>query len=142
MTSFLKKESATVKAKLLDAGIVFGKNPLVREVYYDLEKLVITIDSDNSGQILQVVFDNVRGFRCLDEGDLLDFWDNEFMTDNWLFEILSGGWLDQEDKREGFLSKTLEFREFLICGVHDCVSVITNTPPIFEIENIALNSKG
>ena len=93
-------------------------------------------------KILKVVFDTPRGFRCLDEGDLLEFWQGKRMIENWLFEISEGGWLDYEDKRGGFISKAMGYREFLITGVDDCVSVINDEPPKFEIEEVPLISEG
>ncbi len=99
----LNKKTSTIKAELLDAGITLGEKPFVKELFYNLETLVITLDPDISGKTLRVVFDTVRGFRCLDEGDLLDFWADEFIQKNWLFEITAGGWLDQEEKRDGFI---------------------------------------
>ena len=135
----LDKKDTTIKAELLDTEIVLGDNPFVKEVFYNLESLVITLDPDTSGKTLRVIFDTVRGFRCLDEGDLLDFWANEFIQANWFFEITAGGWLDYEDERGGFISKALGYREFLICGVDDCVSVLAGEPPEFEVEEVALD---
>ena len=135
----LKEKTSTIKANLLDVGITVGKSPFVKELFYDLETLVITLDPDVSGKILRVIFDTVRGFRCLDEGDLLDFWADKFIQANWFFEITADGWLDYEDERGGFISKALGYREFLICGVDDCVSVLAGEPPKFEVEEVALN---
>ena len=52
------------------------------------------------------------------------------MINDWLFEIESGGWLDREDAAGGFISKALGFKEFLITGINDCVSVISSNEPI------------
>ena len=129
----LEEKNSTIKAKLLDAGMSLGKSPFIEKLSYDLDTLTITLNPDVPGKILQVIFDNVRGFRCLDEGDLLNFWTDIFIQKNWLFEITAGGWFDQEAMREGFMHWNTN-REFLICGADDCVSVLTNEPPRFEIE--------
>ena len=47
-----------------------------------------------------------RGFRVLDEGDLLEFWGTEFWKSglaqgSFLFEVLRGGWFDLEAQRSG-----------------------------------------
>ena len=52
------------------------------------------------------------------------------MINDWLFEIESGGWLGREDAAGGFISKALGFKEFLITGINDCVSVISSNEPI------------
>ena len=80
MLKFLNRKPITVEAELLDAGIALGKYPLVKELFYNLETLVITLDPDVSRKILKIIFSDVRGFRCLEEGDLLDFWESEFIT--------------------------------------------------------------
>lgn len=133
----LKEKTSTIKANLLDAGIVVGESPFVKDLFYDLDTLVITLDADISGKMLRVIFDTVRGFRCLDESDLLDFWEDKFIQANWFFEITAGGWFDQEAKREGFMHWNTD-REFFICGVDYCVSVLASEPPKFEIVEVEI----
>lgn len=125
-----------MEAKVLDAGIVFDKHPVVFEVFYNLEKLIIRIELGIPEKELIVTFERPRGFRCLDEGDLLNFWGSQEMTDNWFFEITKGGWIDNEDQGGGFISKSMGYREFLITGTDMCVSVIDAEPPTFEVINI------
>lgn len=136
----LEEKNSTIKANLLDAGITVGESPFIKELSYDLERLIITLDADVSGKMLRVIFDTVRGFRCLDESDLLDFWADKFIQANWFFEITAGGWFDQETKREGFMYWNSD-REFLICGVDYCVSVLASEPPKFEIVEVVVNSE-
>ena len=112
----------------------------VKELFYDLNTLIITLDSDISGKMLRVSFDTVRGFRCLDESDLLDFWADKFIQANWFFEITAGGWFDQEAKREGFMHWNTD-REFFICGVDYFVSVLASEPPKFEIVEVEIKSE-
>ncbi len=138
----LNKKTSMIKAELLDAGMTFGERPFVEELFYNLETLIITLNPDVSGKMLRVIFDTVRGFRCLDEGDLTEFWADGFTGENWLFEITAGGWLDQEEKRDdGLISKALGYREFFVCGVDDCVSVFASEPPRFVVEEVALSSE-
>jgi hypothetical protein len=134
----LEEKNSTIKAKLLDAGITVGESPFVKELFYDLETLIITLDPDVSGKMLRVSFDTVRGFRCLDESDLLNFWADNFIQENWFFEITAGGWFDQEAKGEGFMHWNTD-REFFICGVNDCISVLASEPPRFEIVGVEIN---
>jgi hypothetical protein len=77
-----------------------------------------------------VTFENPIGFRAVDERDLLEYWPECSTPAGWLFQILSGGWLDQERKRPGSLIEThSDAKEYLIAGMHDCVSVFSNEPP-------------
>lgn len=86
----------------------------------------------------QIVFKHPRGFKLLDESDMINYWEvlweEKLLPANGLFEVQSGGWLDMEDNAGGFTSKLLECREFLITGADDCVSVLSfNEPEIRRI---------
>lgn len=134
---FLEAKNPAIRAQLLDAGATLGERPFIEKLLYDLEKLVVIVNLDVSKEMLRITFREVRGFRCLDEGDLTEFWQDELIRNNYFFEITSGGWFDQEAKREGFMSWYRD-REFFICGVNNCVSVFADKPPKFEvIENVS-----
>lgn len=79
-----------------------------------------------------LVFENVRGFRVLDEGDLLEFWDAGFTGDKgWVWRVDVGGWLDAESKRDGFTSKHDDsWTEYLVTTGWECVSVISSHAPV------------
>jgi len=119
-----------MKAKVLDLGMEIGNSPAVVGLDYGLNKLIIRYSPDVQSDDVNIVFEHPRGFQCLDEGDLLNYWKDELLAKNWLFEIFEGGWLDLQESSGGFISKAMEYREFLICGFDDCVSVISNNPPI------------
>jgi hypothetical protein len=119
-----------MKASVISAELAFGDRPVVIGLSYDLESLTIVFDPDTGGNLLQIVFENPRGFRCLDEGDLQELWDIRLIGENWLFEVIEDGWLDHEAKRSGFISKDLGLREFLVRGADDCISVISDGPPV------------
>jgi hypothetical protein len=122
-----------MNAQALEAGIIVGKYPLVTGLHYDLENLIISYDPDVPSKALEIIFHRPRGFRCLDEGDLHHLWKDRFLVENWFFEVFEGGWLDHEATRDGFLSKIVGYKEFFICGVDDCISVISNDPPLFQV---------
>lgn len=124
---------ASVKARVLETVIEHFHSPVVAGLSYRIKhsKLIIYYHSAGNGDIdYKIIFENPRGFRLLDEGDMYNYWEGEEMRNNWLFEIESGGWLDRENDAGVFLSKILEYREFLITGVDDCVSVICGNEPI------------
>lgn len=72
-----------------------------------------------------VRFTGVRGFRALDEGDLLEFWDPRQRAPGWLWQIDAGGWFAQESLRPGFVAGLHgDCREFLLLGQDWCLSVL------------------
>ena len=120
-------------ARVLETIIEQFNKPVVAGLDYTINpsRLIIHYHSNGNEDInYDIVFEQPRGFKCLDEGDMVNYWENKQLVDNWLFEIISGGWLDQEDNAGGFCSKALGFREFLITGVDDCVSILSNREPI------------
>ena len=121
-----------MKASVLEIGVPIGKAPVVKEIRSDFDHLVILFDPDYDGVELEITFDNPVGFRCLDEGDLLEYWDQQLFVDHWIFEITAGGWKDQESLRKGFISQHRGCREFFICGIDDCVNVLANNPPMIK----------
>jgi hypothetical protein len=78
----------------------------------------------------KVTFEEVCGFRALDEGDLTTWWSHIILKDGWCFEVIQGGWLEQEAQRLDFISGGATFyREFVIIGVDFCLSVISKDYP-------------
>lgn len=72
-----------------------------------------------------VVFYNPRGFRLLDEGDMLQFpWDRVSKSKSFVHRVDEGGWLDLE-KNAGNLIHAESHNEYLIITGNECVSVIT-----------------
>ncbi len=123
---------ASVKARVLETVIEHFHSPVVAGLSYRIKnsRLIIYYHSNGNEDIDYVItFENPRGFKVLDEGDMYSYWENEELIKHWLFEIESGGWLDREDDAGGFISKALGFREFLITGIDDCVSVISHGEP-------------
>ena len=79
-------------------------------------------------------FLEVAGFRVLDEGDLLEFWPTCSITKEWIFQIVEGGWLDQECLRPGFIRGDIKaIREYFISGTNDCVTVFAWAPPALRL---------
>jgi hypothetical protein len=81
-----------------------------------------------------LVFEGPLGFRVLDERDMLEFWNDYSDPNGWLWEVESGGWLDLESTRSGFIDRELipELREYLVVG-DMCVSVICTRPPKLSV---------
>jgi len=104
--------------------------PEITRIAYDLHNLVVHIEPTYDADPIVVTFDSSIGFRVLDEGNLLEFWDYFNLKDGWLFQISEGGWYELESKRNGFVSQHhSDVREYLIIGVNECVSVLSAEPP-------------
>lgn len=104
--------------------------PEVTDINYDLTLLRITLAFENAQHPVYVNFDGVRGFRILDEGDLLEFWNPDTRAEGWLWRVSEGGWFDLENLREGFISGvTGDCHEYLILGINECVSVLATDEP-------------
>ena len=98
------------------------------------DSFVFTLDTVNEAgerQDLVIEFEELNGFRYLDEGDLLYYWDNENFRFYNLFKILEGGWLNGEVTEKGILtiSKQLDLEEWLIVTTNGCVSALSHEPP-------------
>ncbi|MBC6612611.1 hypothetical protein H8B15_16940 [Hymenobacter sp. BT507] len=125
-----------MKFQTLQTAITTFINPIVAGLDYRIKtrKLIIYYHSNGDEDVdYQIVFNNPRGFKLLDERDMINYWEvlwkTKLLPENALFEVRSGGWLDMEDDAGGFTSKLLECREFLITGADDCVSVLSFTEP-------------
>ena len=103
--------------------------PEVTSVHFDLENLTVTLSFTAPNVRVRVVFPASRGFRVLDEGDLIEMWVDRPDTDAWLNIVEAHGWKDQELARPGYLSATPDLREYLVVGINDCVSVLTYEAP-------------
>jgi hypothetical protein len=89
----------------------------------------------NLGVGPSLIFEDVIGFRLLDEGDLLEFWPECSAEHGGLFKIVQGGWLSQESTRAGFRSADRAgLNEFFVTGPNACVNVLGFGEPQFEVE--------
>lgn len=125
------KDAVSIKVD----GLPFeNKVPEVVRVSYDIPTLSIDVKSfDMDEDKATVKFDRIVGFRVLDEGDLLEFW-NDQRPKGWLWEVVENGWFDFEKTRDEFLSACHEdeLKEYLILGINDCVNVLTFKTPIIS----------
>ena len=102
----------------------------VLDVHFDLNRLEIVVGLFSAQGDRRIVFEEVKGFRVLDESDLSAWWERVSSIDGWLFEVTAGGWFAQESQRSDFLSGAAQFyREFLVVGVDFCVCVIAKGHP-------------
>lgn len=122
--------SNKVRASPLSGASASARSLELVSVSYDLEKLIIRLEDPESEVSISVAFRNVEAHRVMDEGRLSAYWPECSTPNVTIFEIHSGGWLD-ELRRGGcgplWESKTL--REFLVPGINECASVIGFSVP-------------
>lgn len=75
-----------MKASLIKCEYYQDNDTYIESLSYDLDelKIIVVIESEKR---LEIVFQSPIGFRYLDEGDLLEFWENPEATNNWLLQI-------------------------------------------------------
>jgi len=117
-----------------------GKNVEVTNLNWNFDEAIIDIYSPSEKKELQVRFNNEFGpcaLRLLDESDLSENWQTINMSNGWLYKVTSGGWFEQESKRDGFLLQHSShiYKEYLIIGLDACVSILTKEDVIILDQN-------
>ena len=104
--------------------------PEVVDIHYDLWVLRVTVLFEGAKNPTYVSFDAVEGFRVLDEGQLLEYWDPG-QSGSWLYVVEKGGWLELEASRNGAptLAADGKLKEYLVAGINDCISVLAYEDP-------------
>lgn len=98
----------------------------VRDLRYDGDTLTVAIQGPGFSYA-HVVFRDLTGFRVLDEGDLIEFWNTYSEPNGWLWEVVRGGWHDLERSRPCYWRDD-GTREYLLVD-DKCVSVLCADPP-------------
>lgn len=84
----------------------FDQESDITEIFYTssgLRIVVVAATSMFSNILLEIYFSNVRGFRFLDEADLIAYWEtNAFDSNHHVYKILSGGWSNGEELEKDF----------------------------------------
>jgi hypothetical protein len=103
-------------------------------------RVVVSTMRDSVKELLvEYFFEYDNGFRYLDEGDLIAYWESsQFKTGHHLYEVEDGGWISGESLQPGILSISSEIgmREWFIKTTNGCLTVLSNFEPIVrEVEN-------
>jgi hypothetical protein len=116
------------KCKLFEQATRY-RQKAVRSLRFDGDTLVVEIQGEGFA-FARVIFEEVVGFRVLDERDLCEFWNKYHEGTGWLYEVEEGGWLELEKARHRFNSDSVipDLREYFIVD-DKCISVLTNRPP-------------
>ena len=125
----------------------FDQESDIVEISYGITGLRLTVVASTTAFTsiyLDVHFDNIFGFRFLDEGDLIAYWESDsFKSNHHIYQIMSGGWLTGESLPDGILSVTssIEPQEWLIATTNGCITVLGNEPIIRELSNARISSE-
>lgn len=128
-----------IEAKPVDGSELGGSHDDIVELSQGASGLRVVIAAfvkDDDDKYLEAFFFSPRGFRYLDEGDLLAYWKSGAFSprSHSIFEITSGGWMEQE-RAQGALNTTEAiggFREWFIVTANGCLNIIANTPPLLR----------
>ncbi|HEY0502982.1 MAG TPA: hypothetical protein VGD42_05740 [Lysobacter sp.] len=118
-------------------GYSFKRESDIVELSYSasgLRVVIVTNRTDTEGTcFVEYLFKRPRGFRVLDEGDLIRYWESgAFRADRHLYEVTSGGWKAQEIEIAGMLSVTDDvggYREWFIATTNRCANVLSVREP-------------
>lgn len=119
----------------------------ITDVLYTRGGLRITVIAATSmftNIYLDIHFDWIDGFRALDEGDLVRYWEsNAFRSGHHIYEILAGGWSNGETISDGLFTihPAGESREWFIVTTNLCMNVLSGHEPFLrEFTNPSISS--
>ncbi|HEX8248734.1 MAG TPA: hypothetical protein VF599_11210 [Pyrinomonadaceae bacterium] len=125
----------------------FDQQSDITDVIYASSGLRITVIAATSmftNVYLDIHFSSVSGFRLLDEGNLIAYWESgAFESNHHVYEVLSGGWSNGEPLPDGILSvrELIDYREWLIATTNQCITVLSADEPLIrEITNPSVSS--
>lgn len=78
--------------------------------------------------MVALVFTEVRGFRYLDEGDMLNYSWPDNATGSYFDQVESGGWVEQEEKYGNVVMGGGS--EYLIATENECLCVLASREPV------------
>jgi hypothetical protein len=89
----------------------------------------------NKPSFFEVFFPEVRGFRCLDEGDLIRYWEsNQFRTGHCIYKVVEDGWLQNEVSGVLSVSSSVgAYYEFVIPTNDYCLCILASQEPIVRV---------
>ena len=91
-----------------------------------------TVSEDGFPGVLAVLFDNVSGYRFLDEGDLYYYFSSVAFTKPYhIYKVLAGGWVNGEISQPDLLqvSKAMNIQEWFVATNNGCITVLSNCQP-------------
>ena len=117
-----------ITAQPIGTDIVFSKGAEILRVEHVPASLQTFVLDLNTGFEFVIEFSKVIGFRVLDEAYLNEFWPECSISNGWIFEIHSGGWLTQKSNNL-LANMNPKATEYFISGCNNCLNVISNSVP-------------
>ena len=118
--------------ELIECEFNHLKMPFIKSIHNYDKGLEIEITFDN-GKVYLISFDNVTGFRALEEDNLNEFFEPMKEIQGWLWEVKDGGWFSLEKTRKAFLTGYEDFyldeKEYLIMSMTYCVNILSRFTP-------------
>jgi hypothetical protein len=114
------------------------ESDIVELTYTHSSRLRVIIDTRKnkfSPIFVEVVFPFARGFRYLDEGDLIRYWESdEFKEGYHVYDILNGGWITGEKLDTGLLSvsSSVGQKEWFVVTTNYCMTVVGAGEPLIR----------
>lgn len=125
----------------------FDQESDITDLFYTTSGLRITVIAATSmftNIYLDIHFSSTAGFRLLDEGNLIAYWESGAFRSNYhVYEVLSGGWTNGEPLPDGILSNRefINYREWFIATTNKCMTVLSGDEPLIrEITNPSISS--
>lgn len=114
---------------LVEDGI---SNIEVASVNFDQWILTVALRAYAADQsvkgMVHVIFKGVRGFRYLDEGDMLAYPFPENCTTKYIHVINQKGWSQQETEFGNIV--TPGHKEYLVATDHECICILAHQEPV------------
>jgi hypothetical protein len=105
----------------------------------ELKITIATWENEEKEIGIEYEFNGFNGFRFLDEGDYLGYWElSDFKNGFHLFRLIEGGWKTGEVTQSGILDVSRavdQLNEFFIATSNGCLTILAyEKPTITEIE--------
>ena len=123
-----------VSAEALPTPVAYPSGNEVGRVLYEACVLEVTVHSTADESDCIVRFEDLVGFRLLDERELCEYWPVCSIPSGRLFEVTAGGWLSREVQRTPIRLFFPNAREYLVAGINECVSVIATCAPSVHLK--------
>ena len=113
----------------LDSGVTSIE---LASINFDQWILTVSLRTyGSSGEVngmVALVFTEVRGFRCLDEGDMLNYPWPENAASSYFHKMEPGGWQEQEEKYGNAVMGI--GAEYLVATENECLCVLASRDPV------------
>lgn len=108
------------------------KTTELASLHFDQWILTVSLRTYSSkGEVngmVALVFTEVRGFRYLDEADMLHYSWPDNATGSYFHQVESGGWFEQEEKYGNIVMEGGS--EYLIATENECLCVLAGREPV------------